>query len=119
MQVMEAPPGTWTVVVDLTDPLNVDGKPVTFRSLDTAAAELQLRAFRAAAIERMGRAGLRIRVEIDAPSPRHASDRLWQVIEKVFYLESAGPRFGSIRVRMAVTPAMTTATERAADHKAS
>jgi len=119
MQVMEAPPGTWTVVVDLTDPLNVDGKPVTFRSLDTAAAELQLRAFRAAAIERMGRAGLRIWVEIDAPSPRHASDRLWQVIQKVFYPESAGPRFGSIRVRIAVRPAVTTATERAADHKAS
>src|SRR5437588_6657962 len=91
MQVMEAPPGTWTVVVDLTDPLNVEGQPVTFRSLDTAAAELQLRAFRAAAVERTGRAGLRIRVEIDAPSPRHASDRLWQVIEKVFLPGVGGP----------------------------
>src|SRR5207237_8863250 len=104
MQVMEAPPGTWTVVVDLTDPLNVDGKPVTFRSLDTAAAELQLRAFRAAANERMGRAGLRIWVEIDAPSPRHASERLWQVIQQVFYMETAGPRVDIITISLEVRP---------------
>jgi hypothetical protein len=107
---MDAPVGTWTIVLDLTDPLDVEDKPVTFRTLDAASFQSHLRPFRAATIERTGRTGLRIRAKIDAASPREASDQLWLVIEKVFYPDSARPQFGSINVRMSVTPAMNSTT---------
>jgi hypothetical protein len=119
MQAMGVPVSTWKVVVDLTDPLDVDGKPVTFRTFDQAAVQPQLRAFRAATIESAGRTGLRIRAEIDASSPREASDQLWQVIERVLYPDSDRRQFGSVKVHMSVTPAMTLTTELGLDHRAS
>jgi len=119
MQAMGAPVGIWNVVVDLTDPLNVEGKPITFRSFDAATVQPHLTAFRAAAIETVSRTGLRIRAEIAAQSPREASDRLWQVIEKVLYPDSARRQFGSIKVQVSVTPAITATTKLASDHIAS
>jgi hypothetical protein len=118
MQAMGVPVGTWNVVVDLTDPLDVEGKPITFRTFNAAAAQAQLKAFRVAAIERAGRTGLRIRAEIDAPSPRQASDQLWQVIDRVFYPDAAR-QFGSIAVHMSVTPAVSPAKGLGSGHTAS
>jgi len=60
MQRMGAPVGVWNAVVDLTDPLNVEGKPITFRSFDAATVQSHLTAFRAATIETVSRTGLRI-----------------------------------------------------------
>ena len=119
MQAMGSAVGTWKVVVDLTDPLDVEGKPITFRNFDATAVQAQLKAFRAAAIESPGRTGLRIRAEIDAPSPREATEQLWQVIERVSYPDSARPLFGSINVHMSVTPAVSPAKQLGPDHRAS
>src|ERR1700693_2713611 len=118
MQAMGLAVSAWKVVVDLTDPLDVDGKPVTFRTFDQAAVRSQLRAFRAATIESAGRTGLRIRAEIDASSPREASDQLWQMIERVLY-PADRRQFGSVKVHMSVTPAMTLTTELGSDDRAS
>jgi hypothetical protein len=119
MQAMGAPVVTWNVVVDLADPLDVEGKPITFRTFDTAAVQPHLRAFRAVTIESVGRTGLRIRAEIDAPSPRAARDQLWQVIDRVFYPDSARRQFGSIKVHASVTPAIAPPTELGSGRRAS
>lgn len=94
----------WTVVVELSEPLNVEDEPTRFFESDRQLAEQSLSAFRLARVELAGRATLKISAEVEGRHQFEATDQLWSVIERVFYPDPEHLRFWSMKVSMSARP---------------
>jgi hypothetical protein len=94
----------WTVVLELSEPLNVEEEPIRFYESDRQLAEQSLTAFRLARVELAGRVTLRISAEVEGRHQFDATGQLWSVIEKLFYPDPEQRRFWSMKVSLSAKP---------------